>query len=165
MAFVFRTILVLLVLSYSALGGRYVSKTTLCLFKGYQQANDFTFVWLEQKGSQGKMPVHYLHEIGFSHFTTVKAFLNNGSAENALLYLYPNNQKPNEHVAFVNYDKTAYHFTASQELNFENWRVVGGKKVYVYTGSCVEPEYNWQYSVSSTIAPVQGYIERDCNYP
>ncbi|KAK9242035.1 hypothetical protein V1506DRAFT_548746 [Lipomyces tetrasporus] len=160
MEFIFRATLILLALAYCAAADRYISKTELCLYKGHMQQSDFTFVWLEEKHNQNIVPFFYLHDLGISEFKTVKLSLKDGSVKNALLYLYRNNQRENVNVAFVNYDKTAYHFSGGKKPDSEMWRIVGGRQIDIDLGSCAEPEYNWESAVSSTKATVQGYVEQ-----
>ncbi|KAK9242445.1 hypothetical protein V1506DRAFT_464710 [Lipomyces tetrasporus] len=160
MAFIFRSIVTLLALAYSAAADRYISKPELCLYKGHMQQSDYTNVWLEEKVNQNIVPFYYLHDLGYSQFKTVKVALIDGSEKNALLYLYVNDQTAGKNVAFVNYDKTAYHFPGGRKQDSEMWRIVGGQRIYIDLGSCATPEYNWQYAVSSTKATIQRYVEQ-----
>ncbi|KAK9319138.1 hypothetical protein V1517DRAFT_266818 [Lipomyces orientalis] len=165
MEFILRSTLILLAVAYCAAADRYVSKTELCLFRGHMQQSDFTYVWLEEKHNQNIVPFFYLHDIGISQFKTVKISLNEGSEKNALLYLYRNDQRADVNVAFVNYDKTAYHFSGGKKSDSDVWRVVGGQRIYIDLGSCAEPEYNWEFAVPSSKATVQGYAERFYDNP
>ncbi|KAK9481583.1 hypothetical protein V1527DRAFT_455868 [Lipomyces starkeyi] len=117
--------------------------------------------WLEEKGSQCDMPFYTMSELGFSNFKSIKLALNDESKGDALIYLYHNRQAEDENVAFVNFEKTAYHFSGSQELDDEKFKEVGGEKVVIDFGSCVKGEYHWAFQVASTEGTIGGYVKRD----
>ncbi|KAK9322012.1 hypothetical protein V1517DRAFT_324696 [Lipomyces orientalis] len=161
MSYVLRAILIFLVFAYSTAAEGYVSSTKLCLFKGHHKhAPKDTIFWVEQKGTQHFMPFYTLGDLEFSDFKKIKVALKDGSTGDALLYLYHNRELATQNVTFVNYDKSAYHFTGSEKLGLEKYREVGGGKVVVDFGSCVKPEYNWQYTPASSEATIAGYVKR-----
>ncbi|KAK9482326.1 hypothetical protein V1527DRAFT_522138 [Lipomyces starkeyi] len=114
------------------------STTTLCLFKGHPKYDSQEIMfWVEEKGNKNHMPFYSLSDLEY-----------NGSKGNALLYLYDNGEAEDENVAKV-------------EIAVE----VGGEKVVVDFGSCVKPEYRWEYDVSSTEGIIAGDVKRANNYP
>ncbi|KAJ8097227.1 hypothetical protein POJ06DRAFT_228612 [Lipomyces tetrasporus] len=161
MSYVLRAILIFLAFSYSTAAEGYISSTTLCLFKGHPKHSPTdTIFWVEQKGTKHIMPFYTMSELEFSDVKSIKVALKDGSMGDALLYLYHNRELVNQNVTFVNYDKSAYHFSGSEKLDLEKYREVGGGKVIVDFGSCVKPEYNWEYTPSRTEATIAGYVKR-----
>ncbi|KAK9385273.1 hypothetical protein V1515DRAFT_255570 [Lipomyces mesembrius] len=158
MAFIFRTMLILLAVTYSASAYDYTSKTTLCLFKGQPEQSNFTAFWLEEEGTNNIVPFYYMNDLRSSKFNNIKVSLKDGSNGDALIYLYHDREATDENVTFVNYDKTAYHFSGSKVLNSEKWTVVGGTTMLIGFGSCIKPEYRWKFVVNSTHATVAGYV-------
>ncbi|KAK9428166.1 hypothetical protein V1505DRAFT_349714 [Lipomyces doorenjongii] len=157
----FRAIFAVLALAYLASADGYVSSTTLCLFKGHpKKSPGETVFWLEQEYNQYNMPFYTMSELGFSEFKSIEVALNDGTKDSALIYLYHNREATTENVAFVNYDNTAYHFSGSEKLDSEKFKLVGGGKVVVEFGSCVTPEYNWEWNVASTTVAAAGSIKR-----
>ncbi|KAK9482178.1 hypothetical protein V1527DRAFT_447786 [Lipomyces starkeyi] len=165
MSYIFRAIFVLLALAYLASADEYVSSVTLCLFKGHPKKSPGESVfWLEEIYNQYNMPFYTMSELGFSEFKSIKVALNDGTKGDALIYLYHNREAATENVAFVNYDKTAYHFSGSEKLDSEKFKLVGGGKMVVDFGSCVTPEYNWEWNVASTTPAVAGHIKRPVTF-
>ncbi|KAK9482175.1 hypothetical protein V1527DRAFT_455295 [Lipomyces starkeyi] len=161
---ILRAIFVLLALAYSTSADEYVSSTTLCLFKGHPKHSVSENVfWLEEIYNQYPMPFYDMSELGYSELKNVKVTLSNGSKGDALIYLYHNMETESENVTFVNYDKSAYHFSGSEVLDKEKFRVVGGGKMVVEFGSCATPQYHWEYEVASTSTPatISGYVRRN----
>ncbi|KAK9384335.1 hypothetical protein V1515DRAFT_611988 [Lipomyces mesembrius] len=165
MSSIFRAIFVVLALAYVAAAGAFVSSTTLCLFKGHaKHSPGETVFWLEQEYNQYNMPFYTMSELGYSEFKTIDVALNDGTKDSALIYLYHNREATAENVAFVNYDKTAYHFSGSEKLDSEKFKLVGGGKMVVDFGSCVTPEYNWEWNVASTTVAAAGLIKRPVTF-
>ncbi|KAK9385894.1 hypothetical protein V1515DRAFT_539067 [Lipomyces mesembrius] len=165
MSYIFRAILILMALAYTT-SAKLVSDTTLCLFKGHpKNAPEEVMFWVEQRGNQHNMPFYFLGELGYSDFKSIKVSLKDGLKGHALLYLYDNREAIDENVAFVEFGKSAYHFSGSEKLDYELYKEVNGEKVVVDFGSCVKPEYHWDYDVSSTEATVAGHVKRGYNYP
>ncbi|KAK9489178.1 hypothetical protein V1508DRAFT_446110 [Lipomyces doorenjongii] len=161
MSYTFRAIFILLAFVWST-SAEFICPATLCFFKGHLKYSPTeTLYWLEEKGSQCDMPFYTMNELGFSNFKSIKLALNDESKGDALLYLYHNRQAEDENVAFVNFEKTAYHFSGSDELEDEKFRVVGGEKVVVDFGSCVKGEYHWEFQVARTEGTIGGYVQRD----
>ncbi|KAK9348127.1 hypothetical protein V1522DRAFT_399156 [Lipomyces starkeyi] len=168
MFYMLRAIFVLLALAYSTSADEYVSSTTLCLFKGHPKhsASENVF-WLEEIYNQYQMPFYDMSELGYSELKSVKVALSHGPKGDALIYLYHNIEAESENVTFVNYDKSAYHFSGSEVLDKEKFRVVGGGKMVVEFGSCATPESHWDYEVASTSTPatISGYVRRNKVFP
>ncbi|KAK9326905.1 hypothetical protein V1520DRAFT_350232 [Lipomyces starkeyi] len=177
MSYIFRAIFILLALAVFTSAKKFLSSTTLCLFKGHPKYDPQEIMfWVEEKGNKNHMPFYSLSDLGYSDFKSIKVALKDGLKGNALLYLYDNREAEDENVAFVKFEKTAYHFSGSESLDFELYREVGGakveialevggEKVVVDFGSCVKPEYHWNYDVSSTEAIITGDVKRANNYP
>ncbi|KAK9371626.1 uncharacterized protein V1513DRAFT_332997 [Lipomyces chichibuensis] len=161
MSYIFRAVFILLALVCST-SAEFVSHASLCLFKGHLKYSPTEIIyWLEEKGSQCDMPFYTMSELGLSNFKSIKLALNDESKGDALIYLYHNRQGEDQNVAFVNFEKTAYHFSGSEELAFEKFKKVGGEKVVVDFGSCVKGEYRWDFQVASTEGTIGGYVKRD----
>ncbi|KAK9385698.1 hypothetical protein V1515DRAFT_606958, partial [Lipomyces mesembrius] len=166
MLHIFRVLFVVLTLAYSTTARKVVSSTTLCLFKGHPKYDPQEIMfWLEEKGNQNHMPYYSFGDLGYSDFKSIKVALKDGGKGNALLYLYDNREAEDENVAFVKFDKTAYHFSGSEILDFELYKEVGGEKVVVEFGSCVKGKYHWDYEVSTSEATSPGKLKKTYNYP
>ncbi|KAK9235731.1 hypothetical protein V1525DRAFT_254012 [Lipomyces kononenkoae] len=161
MSYVFRFLVVVLAIACWASADPYVSSTKLCLFKGHPANKHKELVfWVEEKYNQYTMPFYKMSELGYSDFKQIKVALNEGSKAPALIYLYHNREADKENVAFVNYDKTAYHFSGSERLDEEKFKIVDGEKMKVIFGSCEHPEENWEYHVKNTTATIAGHVAR-----
>ncbi|KAK9367913.1 hypothetical protein V1509DRAFT_565545 [Lipomyces kononenkoae] len=161
MSYLSRLLVAVLAIASLVSAAPYVSTAKLCLFKGHP-ANDASEVvfWVEEEYNQYKMPFYKMSDLGYSDFKSIKVALNEGSKAPALIYLYHNREARTENVAFVNYDKTAYHFSGKETLDAEKFKIVGGGKMKILFGSCVKPEENWEWPVKNTTAKVAGHIER-----
>ncbi|KAK9312353.1 hypothetical protein V1524DRAFT_439613 [Lipomyces starkeyi] len=165
MSYIFRVSLILMALAYTT-SAKLVSGTTLCLFKGHpKHAPQEVMFWVEEKHNKHNMPFYLLSDLGYSDFKSIKVSLKDGLKGHALLYLYHNREAVDENVAFVEFAKSAYHFSGSEKLDYEKYKEVGGEKVIVDFGSCVKPEYHWDFDVSSTEATVAGHVKKTYNYP
>ncbi|KAK9375618.1 uncharacterized protein V1513DRAFT_398317 [Lipomyces chichibuensis] len=163
--YIFRAILILMALAYTTSATK-ASGTKLCLFKGHLKHDpQEVMFWVEESGNKHKMPFYLFSGLGYSDFKSINVSLKDGQNGHALLYLYHNKETVDENVAFVEYAKSAYHFSGSEKLDYEKFKVVGGAKVVIDFGSCVKPEYHWDYDVPSTEATVAGHVKRSNNYP
>ncbi|KAJ8100219.1 hypothetical protein POJ06DRAFT_99937 [Lipomyces tetrasporus] len=165
MSYLIRAILIVFAVAFPVSADEYISKTTLCLFKGHpKHSPEESMYWVEQKHNHWKMPFYTMSDLEYSNFKSIKVALKDGSKSDALIYLYDNRQLATQNVSFVNFDKTAYHFSGSEKLDYEQFRIIGGQRMVVDFGSCRKPEYNWEYDVSSTDGTIAGYVFRTWGY-
>ncbi|KAK9365657.1 hypothetical protein V1509DRAFT_632406 [Lipomyces kononenkoae] len=161
MSYIIRFLVVVLAIACWVSAHRYVCETELCLFKGHPKSNPKEIVfWLEEKSNQFPIPFYKMSDLSFSDFKDIQVALKNTTLAPALIYLYHNREAETENVAFVNYDKTAYHFSGSEKLDRLKFRSVLGKKMEVDFGSCVKPEESWEWPVKSTTADFAGFVIR-----
>ncbi|KAK9362906.1 hypothetical protein V1504DRAFT_268223 [Lipomyces starkeyi] len=85
----------------------------------------------KRRATKNHMPFYSLSDLGYSDFKSIKVALKDGLKGSALLYLYDNREEEDENVAFVKFEKTAYHFSGSESLDFELCREVGGVEVEI----------------------------------
>ncbi|KAK9489816.1 hypothetical protein V1508DRAFT_426833 [Lipomyces doorenjongii] len=164
MLYIFRVLFLVLALAYTTTAKKF--PPTLCLFKGHPKYDPQEIIfWLEEKGNKNHMPFYSLSDLGFSDFKSIKVALKDGLKGDALLYLYHNREAENENVAFVKFEKTGYHFSGSEKLDFEKFKELGGEKVVVDFGSCAKGKYHWDYDVSTTEGTIAGELKRANNYP
>ncbi|KAK9235724.1 hypothetical protein V1525DRAFT_421087 [Lipomyces kononenkoae] len=166
MSFIVRFLVLALALACWVSAEPGVSTTTLCLFKGHPHKSPEEVVfWVEEEYNQYDMQFYKMSDLGFSDFNEIELTLNDGTQAPALIYLYHNIEAATENVAFVNYDKTAYHFSGSEQLAKEKFKVVGGKKMVVDFGSCATPEESWVWPVKSSTATAAGWVARPTMTP